>query len=79
MSFSHEMYKDPECKAEFLLPPNCILHELLHIHLLLPQGSKRRATLHQAFASNVQLDLPHNCPDGPTPVVLRLALISHEV
>lgn len=74
-----EVSKGPECRTELPLPPDCILNELLQIHLLLPQASKRRAALHQAFAANVQLDLAHSRPDAPSHMVLKLALILHEV
>lgn len=79
MIFSHKMCKGPAYKTEFPLPPDGILNELLHIYLLLPQSSKRRLTLHQAFASNIQLDLPHDGPDSPALVVLTLAFVFYEV
>lgn len=66
-------------RTKFPLPPDRILNELLQVHLLLPQGSKRRATLHQTFGADIQLDLPHNRPDAPTHMVLELAFIFHEV
>lgn len=79
MTFSHKMSKGSACRTEPPLPPDCVLNELLQIHLLLPQGSKWRAALHQAFAANVQLDLAHSRPDAPAHMVLKLALIFHEV
>ena len=47
-----------KCGAEFPLPLLGISDELLQVHLLLPQGSKGGLTLHEAFAANIQLDLP---------------------
>jgi len=68
-----------KCRAEFPLPLLGISDELLQVHLLLPQGSKGGLTLHEAFAANIQLDLPQGCLQGPTHMVFKLALVLHKV
>lgn len=77
--FKWETHPNPKCQIKFSLPIHGIPEELLQVHLLLPQGSKRRLTLHKAFASDVQLDLPQCRLDGPTHVVFKLPLVFHKV
>lgn len=79
MTFQWETCQSPKCQAEFPLPLLGNSNELLQVHLLLPQGSKQGLTLHEAFATNVQLDLPQCRLQGPTHMVFKLALVLHKV
>ncbi|KAL0619338.1 hypothetical protein AAY473_012019 [Plecturocebus cupreus] len=79
MTFKCEMYQNPKCQTEASLPLGRVCDELLQVHLLLPQGPKRRLALYAAAARHVQLDLPQCGIQGSAHMVCKLALIFYKV